>query len=112
MKAALSLLCAFLCFSMTLFSVDSTFLDYQNYNHGYCPECNCYPCRCDGPGGCEPCNTCAVPDPCNPAPVCGTQCGLSVCAVALAIIIVAGVAAIIISSSGSSHTHAANTGTN
>lgn len=27
--------------------------EYQNYNHGYCPECHCSPCRC-GLGGFGP----------------------------------------------------------
>ena|GEM_PF-2207948 len=27
-------------------AADNTFLDYQNYNHGYCPQCNGYPCSC------------------------------------------------------------------
>ncbi len=41
--------------------VDSTFTDYQNYNHGYCPECSCYPCRCaPSPNG--SCETGTCPD--------------------------------------------------
>ncbi len=27
-------------------AASDTFVDYQNYNHGYCPECGSFPCRC------------------------------------------------------------------
>jgi len=45
------------------------FTDYQNYNHGYCPDCSCCPCRCIpvgpgpcGSGTCDPCDS----DACDP----------------------------------------------
>ncbi len=116
---------AFTLFSMLLITFgtalkgyDSTFMDYQNYNHGYCPECSCYPCKCDvpyynvEPGPPPPVPPppppCPVPDPCSPcdpcAPVCGTQCGISICAIGVAIAGVAAAAAIIIGTGGSSST--------
>ncbi|MCH9608948.1 MAG: hypothetical protein S4CHLAM45_03110 [Chlamydiales bacterium] len=120
------------CFSPYGFCVDDTFFDYQNYNHGYCPDCNYCPCRCDvescpsgnpscppqkenytppypkEPTPCPPTESNAAPcaptpcatttcDPC--APVCGAECGISVCAITVAIAAVAAAAAIIVASS-------------
>jgi len=87
---------------------DDTFIDYQNYNHGYCSTCSNAPCGCGEPcsdEGCPP-----VVNPCDPcAPVCGTECGISVCAIAVAIAAVAAAAAIVISSGdGGSSTHIHN----
>ncbi|MFZ0566052.1 MAG: hypothetical protein WAM28_07700 [Chlamydiales bacterium] len=102
-------------------AADSTFIDYQNYNHGYCPECSCYPCRCDVPYYAEPVpvspayappppplgspppDPCPVPDPCDSAcdpcaPTCGTECGLTICTVGVVIVALAATAAIVISS--------------
>lgn len=122
MKKTISfILTAILATSGALHAADSTFLDYQNYNHGYCPECSCYPCCCQG-GSCDaaptdcaapcaqptPCAApCNVPTPCAPcAPVCGTECGISICAIGIAIAAVAAAGAIIIASSnGGSSSH-------
>lgn len=47
-----------------LTAASNTFLDYQNYNHGYCPDCQCTPCTCkSGTGSCptcpnQPCSSC------------------------------------------------------
>ncbi|MEZ5315658.1 MAG: hypothetical protein R3E91_05590 [Chlamydiales bacterium] len=47
MRIFFSKLIIFLMCSHSLLHADSnTFLDYQNYNHGYCPSCNCHPCSC------------------------------------------------------------------
>lgn len=117
---------------LNLLGVDDTFFDYQNYNHGYCPSCNYCPCQCDGgtcsdsctpppypkePATCPPGAPCtsatpATPcapepcqSPCDPcAPVCGTGCGISVCAIVVAIAALAAAAAIIIGSSNGSST--------
>ena len=103
-----------IAFSSLLSAASNTFMDYQNYNHGYCPDCNCYPCKCNAGGACPhgvsgegSCNLCPKPDPCcPPATSCGTQCGVSVCAIGATIAIVAGVAAIIVSSgNGTAHAH-------
>lgn len=116
-----SLILSLVIFS-SLFGASNTFIDYQNYNHGYCPDCNCYPCKCGGgaqdsppypvqdapPPACAPCGNapCKKPDPCAPAPVCGTNCGISLCYVGLAIAGVAAAAAIIVTSNnGSVHSH-------
>lgn len=136
MKSTLIFLCLMLVCSYSL-RASNTFIDYQNYNHGYCPECNCYPCRCDGtcpptednPNPCpscpsgkcsagelppppvgdgekKECNVCKQPNPCDPAPVCGTNCGISLCWVGLAIAGVAAAAAIIVTSNnGSTPSH-------
>lgn len=133
-KKCISILTIF-CFSLVApLSADpsSTYIDYQNFNHGYCPTCNCYPCACApqqyppppppipgglpptgpipcgaparGPGPCATCGPCAPCDPC--APVCGTDCGVSICAIAVAVVAVAAAAAIIVASgNGSSTTH-------
>jgi hypothetical protein len=132
MKTFISFICIFLlALALPLEAVSNTFIDYQNYNHGYCPECNCYPCRCPTPppntaekqpcatcpNGEEPtpdavpgnpptCNPCPKPDPCDPAPVCGTNCGISLWWVGLIIGGLAAAGAIIISSNnGSDPTH-------
>lgn len=39
--------CVFLSSSLLVGS-SNTFLDYQNYDHGYCPDCNCAKCKCGG----------------------------------------------------------------
>ncbi len=132
MKSFIALLLILLMSAQSAFAVDDTFFDYQNYNHGYCPDCNYCPCRCGG-GSCPnnscetpapypqdpppcppgaPCGTptpCAAPcapapcDPCDPcAPVCGTECGISVCAIVVGIAALAAAAAIIICSSNGS----------
>ena len=107
MKKVTALLSLMLvAFSTSLAAADNTFIDYQNYNHGYCSSCNCAPCVCDpSPPPCSvPCAPC---DPC--APVCGTECGVSICAIGVGVAAVAAAAAIIIASgSGSSTAHQAN----
>jgi hypothetical protein len=75
------------------------------YGTGYYPTYNCdpqgyqQPCAAD----CYPCDPCSLT-----APICGTDCGLSVCSIAAAIAAVVGVAAIILSSPNASHTHSPN----
>ncbi len=117
--------------SPKLLAANDTFFDYQNYNHGYCPTCNYYPCRCEAGGAPSSCPTCPnqhVPpapypqDPsscpngscapescatcnqsCDPeAPTCSKPCGVSICAIAVAIIAIAAAAAIIVGSSNGS----------
>lgn len=128
MKAFPYWLSLFLTFTFPLSAVSNTFIDYQNYNHGYCPECQCYPCKCEvhNPDGSNPCpcpahgsnphpcpenhgkqvNTCVPPDPCCPAPVCGGACGLSICVIGLGIAVLAAAGAIIVSSNnGSANGH-------
>jgi len=110
MKKVFTLMTMFvMTFGMTLSAADNTYMDYQNYNHGYCSECNCAPCGCDQPcaplcDACQqPCNSC---DPC--APVCGAECGISLCAIGIGVAAVAVAAALIIASgsgSSSSHSH-------
>jgi hypothetical protein len=48
MKRLMNLCCIVLTLTAAkLFAVQSnTFIDYQNFNRGYCPTCNCYPCQC------------------------------------------------------------------
>lgn len=95
-----------LTLSTSLSAADNTFIDYQNYNHGYCSSCNCAPCACEpAPAPCQqPCGPC---DPC--APVCGTECGVSICAIGVGVAAVAAAAAIIIASGdGSSTSHSSN----
>ncbi len=100
MYKIIALLSSILIFGTPLSAADNTFLDYQNYNHGYCSTCNCEPCACGQPPA-QPCNPC---DPC--APVCGTECGISLCAIAVGVAAVAVAAVIIlVSGSGSSHAH-------
>lgn len=38
-------------------ATNNTFLDYQNYNHGYCPDCNSCPCNCPA----QPYQSCPLP---------------------------------------------------
>lgn len=113
------------------------FVDYQNYNHGYCPSCQCYPCKCAtcppaaipvpppappaaapcaAPGTCAPPTPpCAIPEPSCAAPppapcptpcapACGTECGISICALGIGIAALA-TAAVLIVSSGNGHTN-------
>lgn len=95
-------------FGTTLSAADNPYLNYQNYNHGYCPECNNAPCSCAQP--CSP-NSCQTYcDPCDPcAPVCGTECGISLCAIGVGVVAVAAAVAIVIAASNgndsSSHSH-------
>lgn len=116
MRKMTALLTAILfAFVTSISAANSTFIDYQNYNHGYCPSCNYEPCVCDPPpyqdAGYPPCTPpypapcppeppCEPPcDPCDPcAPVCGTDCGVSVCAIAVAVAAVIAAAAIVLSS--------------
>jgi hypothetical protein len=85
MKKVIACLCIFGLFcSQNLRAANDTFFDYQNYNHGYCPECNFYPCRCDtgynpGASTCPTCpnnnpNNTNPPYPQDPAPCPGGQC--------------------------------------
>lgn len=110
-KICTSLLIFLTIFAPSAKAEDSTFLDYQNYNHGYCPTCNCQPCRCEAPPpeepetyACAPTTPACAPAPCDPAapcaPVCGTECGISLCAIAVGVVALA-VAAVIIATSGS-----------
>ncbi|MCH9627058.1 MAG: hypothetical protein S4CHLAM2_06920 [Chlamydiales bacterium] len=96
---------------------------YFEYEYDCCPPYGCNPymynedpyapyCQsCDPYGSygyaqpCAPCNQ----QSCDPrAPICGTSCGLSACSIALAVAAVVGVAAIIVSSPGSSTVHSHN----
>lgn len=98
----------FSCFTNCAEAGSDTFLDYQNYNHGYCPTCNCLPCKCevpplDPPPAAAPVPApCAVPQspppaPCDPcAPVCGAECGISLCALGVAAVAVAAAIVIIV----------------
>lgn len=79
--------------------------DPYDYNYGYYPTYNCDPRGYQQPcaAECYPCDPCSVT-----APMCGTDCGLSVCSIAAAIAAVVGVAAIILASPNASHTHSPN----
>jgi len=93
--------------------------DYQNYNHGYYPECDrcgCNPCCCGETSVAEsapdqlppptppPCST-PCEAPCAAA-TCGTGCGMSMCALGIAIAALCAAAAIIVSSgNGAGHNH-------
>lgn len=102
--------------AQSAFAADDTFIDYQNYNHGYCPSCSYCPCKCDAQSGCEgqaPCNApaaaCAAPceqkecSPCDPQPRdCGYKCGVPVCAIVVAIGALAAAAAILLSTNAGS----------
>lgn len=151
MKTLLSFVCIFLIgLSLPLRAANDTFIDYQNYNHGYCPICNSYPCRCKkpynpengpppipeagpgpmpapppgpgptppppapgpgpdgpppppgpGPGPKKPPPP-PPPSPCNPAPVCGTNCGISLVWIGIGIVGLAAAAVIIVSSNNGS----------
>ncbi len=118
-----------------LSAASNTFLDYQNYNHGYCPDCNCCPCKCAG-GGCyapqppppppspnqppppppppgdpqdpiNPQGACKKPEPCcPPATSTCTECGLNIVYVGLGIAAVVTAATILIGmDNGSVHSH-------
>src|ERR1700722_2803627 len=134
MKQLYSVMCALvmlLSFPHVGKAANTTF-DYQNYNHGYCPQCSCCPCKCNGPVpqpcapcgnapcapcGEAPCAPCApapcapcAPAPCAPpcgpqpcAPACGVDCGISLCAIGVAVAALVA-AAVIIVSSGNGHT--------
>jgi len=82
---------------------DDTFIGYQNYNNGYCSTCSNAPCGCGEPCSNEECSC----EPC--APVCGTECGISIRAIAVALVAIAAGTAIIITSgnndSSSPHIH-------
>ncbi|MCB1180415.1 MAG: hypothetical protein KDK55_00130 [Chlamydiia bacterium] len=103
-----------------VFSGNHTLLA-QNYLHGHETQCDhevcpsqCNPCQtpCDYPCTncppvCEPCAPCPPCDPCDPcAPVCGTSCGISCCAIGIGIAAVAAAAAIIIASGDGDSGHA------
>lgn len=154
MKTLITCLCILLVGSFAPLTASSTFVDYQNYNHGYCPKCNCFPCRCNAaqaevmgaevgvegppPPPPPPCATCAEPpppeppcdapdapcdapcdapdapcdapcdkpEPCDPAPVCATNCGINLCWIGLGIAVIATAGAIIVSTNnGSSANH-------
>ncbi|NGX55752.1 MAG: hypothetical protein KR126chlam2_01394 [Chlamydiae bacterium] len=75
--------------------------DYQNYNHGYCPECSCTPCECQSADQSSPC-----PPACDPcASACGADCGISMCALGIGLAALAAAAAIIVSSGNGSTSH-------
>lgn len=108
-----SLICLMLTLSFSTsnanrcFATGSNVQSYQNFNHGYCPSCDCAPCTgqcnsCDEDEVeevyCAPCNSCD--DPC--APICGTECGISICAIAIGIAALVAAAAIIIASGNGS----------
>lgn len=142
MRTFMTFICILLTATFSSLKASDTFMDYQNYDHGYCPDCNCYPCRCNAAAAAEeagaaglpppPCAACGAaippgaplppfpnpeaaaaaaataasnapppckkPDPCDPAPVCATNCGISLCWIGLGIAVVATAAAIIVSS--------------
>ncbi len=123
MKGLISLICIFLAAAAPLKAASDTFIDYQNYNHGYCPDCNCYPCRCaenvdapvppppppPPPGAAAavpppPASPCGPkPDACTPATICATNCGISLWIVGLVIAGVATAGALIVSSNNGAH---------
>ncbi|NGX60729.1 MAG: hypothetical protein K940chlam9_00197 [Chlamydiae bacterium] len=118
MKKTLSLLCILLtAFALPLRASSNTFQDYQNYNHGYCPSCNCSPCGCGADGACpeEPYPTpCEEEEPCGPCdpcgPVCGAECGISLCAIGVgaAAIVIAGVIILTSGDGEAGHFHSAS----
>ncbi|MCH9635311.1 MAG: hypothetical protein S4CHLAM81_05250 [Chlamydiales bacterium] len=117
-------------FLLPLNGADNTFLDSQNYNHGYCPDCNTSPCDCPAvpykscpqkEGTCpdapvyNPDVKACYPDdensacteqcpPCDPcAPIARKHSGISICAVGLVLVaLAAGAAVIVTSNNGSS----------
>jgi hypothetical protein len=142
MQKLMTLICILLTAAFSPLKAGDTFIDYQNYDHGYCPECNCYPCQCNAmaeelgeeegalpPPPCGPCGAavpasaafgtlpppppaaaaaceeCEKPDPCDPAPVCATNCGISLCWIGLGIAVIATGAALIVSSNNGGHSH-------
>lgn len=119
MKRALLLLAVVLTFfhgkSYPLFAAQ---YDYQNYNHGYYPECDCCgcnPCCCgetvaeSAPDQLPPPTPAPCSKPCESpcaASVCGTGCGISMYALGIGIAALCAAAVIIISSgNGSAHNH-------
>lgn len=69
-------------------------------------EKTCDPCQPPGqaPCGQAPCAEAPCEKPCDPAPVCGTDCGISICALGIGLAALAAAAAIIVSSgNGKSH---------
>ncbi len=117
----LSLACIFFTVIATsLNGASNTFIDYQNYNHGYCSTCNCAPCKCgqqnDPPPEeqppCQACgaeqdpNACTPPNPCDPAPVCATECGLSLWWVGIGLAVAAAAASIIVTNNNGRTPHA------
>jgi hypothetical protein len=112
MRAFISILCALLMAASPLKGASDTFVDYQNFNHGYCPDCNCYPCRCaelgitpataatpaaaaTPPAAPEP----VKPDACNqPKPICPENCGIRLWIVGLVLAGTATAGAILVSS--------------
>ncbi len=99
----------FFACSSPLTASSNTFLDYQNYNHGYCPDCNCSPCKC---GACESSDpaapsTCAKPNPCAPpATTCATECGISLWCIGIGLAALI-TAAVLIVGSNNGHNHSA-----
>lgn len=67
MKKLVIFVCAFLltvCPMGKGFSVtEDSITDYQNYNHGYCPSCQCNDCRCEKPS--PECNSCPKKQECE-----------------------------------------------
>ncbi len=124
LKYLLTFLCIFLASTGCLRAGD-TFVDYQNFNHGYCPNCHCSPCQCagleegvaaeavaeDGEGGvlvAEPAPAAVTAEEaeeeeaataaCEPAVVCATNCGISLWWIGLILAGLATAGAIIVSS--------------
>lgn len=69
MKKALTVLLTFLMAISPLSMRANTIFDYQNYNHDYCPNCQCAPCKCSGAVN-SPCSrgTCPPTPRCEPVP--------------------------------------------
>ena len=117
MKVIALLLAGCLGLGSSLFAANNPYVDYQNYNQGYCSTCNCYPCMCapqqpcvpqGAPCAAPPCGPCGAPacGPCDAgAPVCGAECGISICAIGVAVAAVAAAAAIIIASGNGHSAH-------
>ncbi len=105
MKKFVSFICMALMASVSVMHAETSNLyDYQNYNHGYCPECECSPCTCQPSGEQTTCPAACSSCEGN-APVCGTECGISICALGVAVAALAAAAAIIISSGNGSTSH-------
>ncbi|MEZ5315659.1 MAG: hypothetical protein R3E91_05595 [Chlamydiales bacterium] len=101
MKTMVLLLSVFIIGSvMPVKGADAPHSHDQHYPHEHSSECNSSSCssNCSHPSrkiSCDPC-----------APICGTKCGISICAIGVAIVAIAGAAAIIlVSGNGSSTTH-------
>jgi hypothetical protein len=98
MKRMITLLTAALvAFGANASAANSAALNYQEY-------CDSGPPACSAPSCMQA--PCPPPfDPCAPcAPVCGTECGVSVCAIGVAILAIVAAAAIILSSE-TEHVH-------